>query len=381
MRRCHRPLLVLFSASLLLASCGEKPEPTSTKAEEQNPYKPGEKPAPPLKLALPAAQPALLDGMDLRKLDEPQLARLARQAAAREDYARATTYQYWVVDRYKSGQYDLACYLARTGKTDAAFYWLQVCALEEGLDSARAQHDEDLVALHRDARWPRVRQYLTACNSYFAAKPRPRTLLVLPNLYKKGTAIPAVVWLHGLGTHPGGFVNEGCQAYADLLNIAIVGVSGTVARGPRVYVWSEDPEQDARRVRDALAEVKDRVTIKPGHVITMGFSQGGQMALEIAVRYPEEYAGAIVMSPGAQAHVQQVQPSPLLAGRGFVLVCGANEHPGNVKLTADDAAWLSAANARVKHTPYPGMTAHSFPPDFDERLPEWVKFIEEARGP
>jgi predicted esterase len=380
MRRCNLRLLFFVTVSLVLASCGEKPGPSSTKVEDPNPYRAGEKPAPPFQLAVPAVQPAQLDGKDLRKLEEGQLASLARQATARQDYARAATLQYWLVEKTKSGQYDLACYLARIGKTEEALYWLQVAALDEGVDSSHAEHDEDLVTLHRDARWARVRQYLAACNRYFEATPNPRTELILPNGYKKGTPIPAVVWMHGLGSHPGDFVNAGCRGYADELNVAFVGVSGTQSRGPRRYVWSEDPEQDAKRVREALAEVKDRVTIKPGHVITMGFSQGAQMGLEIAVRYPEEYAGAIVMSPGAQSHLNQAQVSPLLARRGFVVVCGAKEHPGNVKLTADAAAWLRAANAQVKHKPYPGMAAHSFPPDFDERFPEWVKFIEASRG-
>ena len=83
------------------------------------------------------------------------------------------------------------------------------------------------------------------------------------------------------------------------LNVAVVGVSGTLARGQQTFVWAVDAERDAQRVRNALAEVSDRVTVKPGHVIALGFSQGAQVGLEIAVRNPEEYAGAIALSPGA----------------------------------------------------------------------------------
>ena len=188
-----------------------------------------------------------------------------------------------------------------------------------------------------------------------------------------------VLWLHGLGSRPEDFINSGCQIYADELNVAFIGVSGTKSRGPRSFVWAEDPEQDARRLRDALSEISDRITVKKGYVITFGFSQGAQVGLDVVVRYPEDYAGSIVLSPGATPHLDGVKPSPLLTRRGFVLCCGAEEHPGNVQLTALDAKWLREAKSQVIHKAYPGMSTHSFPTDFDERFPEWIKYILDAR--
>jgi len=70
-----------------------------------------------------------------------------------------------------------------------------------------------------------------------------------------------------------------------------------------------------------------------------------------------------------------------VAKRGFIVACGAQEHPGNVRLTAQDAAWLKKAKAQVLHKPYPGMSAHSFPPDFAERFPDWIQLILKAREP
>jgi predicted esterase len=323
--------------------------------------------------------PEQLDGKELKTMDAAELLGRANQAMAKEDYSRAATYQYWYVHKTKSGQYNLACFLAQLGQTDPAFYWLQLAALEEGVDTQHAQRDVDLASLQKDPRWAKVRQYLADCNRYFESAPLGRTTLVLPKDYKKGTALPAILWLHGLGSRPEDFVNEGCQAYADELHVAMIGVSGTRPRGPRSFVWAEDPEKDAQRLREALAEVSDRVTLKKGQVITLGFSQGAQVGLDVAVRYPEEYAGSIVLSPGAQPHLEGVKASPLLARRGFVLSCGAKEHPGNVRLTQIDADWLRAAKAQVNHKAYPGVSAHAFPKDFDERFPEWVKWILKTR--
>jgi predicted esterase len=332
-------------------------------------------------MAAPSALPQRLDGKDLKAMGEEELHARANQAMEDEEYSRAATFQYWYVQKSKMGQYNLACFLARTGQTDPAFYWLQQAAIEEGVDTQHAERDEDLVSLRRDPRWAKVRQYLADCNRYFETAPLARTVLVLPKGYRKETPIPAVLWLHGLGSRPEDFTGgKRCQEYADHLNVAVIGVSGTRPRGPRSFVWAEDPEKDAKRLRDALAEVSDRVTVKKGYVVTFGFSQGAQVGLEVAVRFPEEYAGSIVLSPGAQPHLDDTRPSALLRRRGFVLSCGAKEHPGNVQLTALDAAWLRVAKAQVLHKAYPGVSAHSFPEDFDERFPEWVKFILKARG-
>lgn len=314
-------------------------------------------------------------------MDEEELLQRAYVAMNGGQYSDAAAYQYWYVQKSKTGQYNLACFLAQINQVDPAFYWLQQAALEEGVDSGHAEVDQDLNSLRRDARWAKVHQFLLDCNRYFESAPISRTTLVVPTGYQKGTPIPAVLWMHGLGSRPEDFVNpESTQGLADEMKIALIGVSGTKARGPRSFVWAENPEQDAKRLRDALAEVSDRVTIKKGCVITLGFSQGAQVGLDVVVRYPEEYAGSIVLSPGAESFLTQVTPSPLLAKRGFVLSCGAREHPGNVQLTAEGAAWLRAAKAQVIHKPYPGVTAHTFPRDFDERFPEWVEFILKARG-
>jgi predicted esterase len=164
------------------------------------------------------------------------------------------------------------------------------------------------------------------------------------------------------------------------MNVAMIGVSATVARGPESFVWAEEAERNAAHIQDALSGLSDRVTIKPGHVTLLGFSQGAQVGFEIAVRHPDEFAGAIALSPGAVIHLQDVKPSPVLARRGFVVCCGAREQPGNVMLTKQDADWARTAKAQVIEREYAGVSAHAFPLDFSKRFPEWVKFIEQTRG-
>ncbi len=340
-----------------------------------------EKPIPPLHIPTPAPMPEHFAGMDLRKMNASELNYRARAAASERDYSRAAQFEYWRVQASKVGQYDLACYLARISQTETAFYWLQVAAIEEGIDAKHATIDPDLVSLRRDPRWQSVHEFVEDCNAYFESNGISRTTLIVPKGYKQGTPIAAVAWLHGLGSNPEDFVNRHSQAYADTLNVALIGVSGTRALGPNKFAWAEDIERDSKRLRDALAEVRNRVTLKKGHVVTFGFSQGAQAALAIAVHDPEEYVGSIALSPGSQSgNILDATASPVLAERSFVVSYGANEHPLTVKFATEDATFLRRANAHVIEKAYPGVRVHSFPRDFNERFPEWVRWILATPG-
>jgi predicted esterase len=357
----------LIVAAIVVASAGALAHPA-----------PPAKPTPPLELAAPDPLPAKIGETEFDKMAADELAYLARTAAREQAYPIAAIAQYWHVRKSGENRYDLACYLARMNKIEAAFYWLQLAASEEGVNARHAASVADLEPLRKDPRWEKVARYFEDCNRYFEQATPSRTVLIVPKGYRKETPIPAVLYLHGYGSNPDDFVNPDAQAHADKLGMALIGCSATLPRGPRSFVWAGDVDADLKRIRAALAEVVDRVTIAKGRIVTLGFSQGAQVGVEVAVRFPEEYAGSILLSAGSQSRLDQVEPSPLLAKRGFVLSVNALERPGTVRLTADDAEWLRKAKARVIHKEFPGVASHSFPEDFDDRFGEWVTFILDA---
>lgn len=336
------------------------------------------RPVAPLAIAAPAAPPAKINDTDFTKFAAEDLYVLSRTAAKEQHYPVAAIAQYWYMRKTQEGRYDLACYLARAGQIDAAFYWLQVAALDEGVDVREATHDPDLASLVKDERWPKVKTYLDECTTYFATTPITRTVIVVPKGYKIADPITTVVWLHGYLSGPDDFVNAAAQKFADEMNVAIVGVSATKSRGPRSFSWAVNIDEDYKRVEAGLIEAGERVTIAKGKLIAMGFSQGGQLAVEIAVRHPDEFAGAIALSAGSRSQLEGLKPSEALKKRGFVVSVNGGENPGSVKLTAHDADWLRAADAKLIHKVYPDVATHSIPADFEERFPEWVKFVLDA---
>ncbi len=344
-----------------------------------------EKPKPPLDLAPPPEPSSTWRENDLTKVDAEDLRAEARHLAYEEGVPEeGAQLQHWAVKADPTrGHYNLACFYSMAGKLDAAFYWLQYCGMEgEGMDPEWAQEDSDLENARQDERWKAVHAYVVACAAWWEKNGEPRTVLTLPTGYAKGTEIAALVGLHGLAAGPEDLsAGPAFQRLADRLGAAVIGVSGTKRGGKRVFAWSEEIDRDMARVKAALDEVKDRVTIRAGRVVVIGFSQGAQLAVELSARDPVTFAGGIAICPGGMKECQLgsiARPSDLLAGRAFILVNGELEQEGNLALGAADEKWLSATGALVLRHVYPGM-AHSFPPDELNNFEIWTRFILSTR--
>lgn len=334
------------------------------------------RPTPPLTLPVPADQPKLSGGEDFSRAEPGDLTAKARRAAAKGDYPLALQAQFWAVKASGDGRYDLSCYYARTGNPDAAFYWLQEAAALEGVDADHIRTDEDLAGLRADPRYTQLFAYYQAARAHAVATTAPSSLLYLPADFDASEPTPVVLLLHGHGSRPAHFFGDGTQRYADELGLPIISVSGTRAIGPKSFVWAVDVPQDFDRLAAAVTKhaAEAKFTPAPGKLIAVGFSEGAQVGLEVAMRHPEAYAGAVAISPGADDQFRGFQPQPLLKSRLFVVTIGAAEHPGNVALARLDKATLDRAGAPAKLVVIP-KGGHALPPDFDTQFPEWVEQI------
>lgn len=373
MRTCIASLLAAF----FLSPCAcKKPSPPGPPPDSvvQIAEGPSELPALPFQLPEPKELPAIHNGKDFSKLKPKVLASMAMRAAGEEDYKTALAAQFWAVKNGEPGYYNLACFYARNELYDEAMYCLQKAAIEEWADTEHTFSDPDLKELLEIPRFGAFMGFLEYCQAYWKASKHKATVLYVPQKFDKSKPSPVIVCLHGRWGSPKSFLSGSLQYYADELGIPFVCVSGTRPRGPNAFIWASQPDADAKRIDAALAEVSDRITVAPGSVIAMGFSEGAQVAVEVAARNPEKYSGAIVLSPGADFQLDQAAANVKLKERRFVVTIGGNEHPGNVKLAEQDREWLKKAGANVEYMTFPGI-GHTIPRDFDERLPKWIAFI------
>jgi predicted esterase len=196
---------------------------------------------------------------------------------------------------------------------------------------------------------------------------------------------PVAVWLHGyrgyspLGYNPKGSTAD-MQKHADMLGAVIIGFPATTDLGDSTQQWSEEPVADHAYIQARLKEIGKTVKLDLTRVGLFGFSEGAMVAADIATQYPENYLGAILMSPGGIGHPKTAATRrPEHARQVFFWFCGADENPGNVNLTRFYAQHLEKAlGAKVTLKLYPGASQHARPADFMEKFPEWMAAILKA---
>lgn len=124
----------------------------------------------------------------------------------------------------------------------------------------------------------------------------------------------AIIWLHGLGADGHDFepvvpllLWPGAPAMRFVFPHAPVRAV-TVNAGMRMRAWYDiltidsDRGHDAAGIDESLGQVaalierEQRRGIAPNRVVLAGFSQGGAIALQLALRYPHRLAGLIVLS-------------------------------------------------------------------------------------
>jgi predicted esterase len=186
--------------------------------------------------------------------------------------------------------------------------------------------------------------------------------------------VPLIFALHGYGSEPTDFARQG-KELADSLGAIVVRVSATHRRPLGGYSWDELAEVDALHLQYAEDLLSSKLSeLKIGRRLMFGFSQGGQMSLEIAAKYPERFAGAAAFSPGTlgELELNWLGPGETLKDRHFLIHVNA-ENPLNVKWAKADRRRLNAAGAEVTFSENTKITAHTVPPNFNRLLANWAR--------
>ena len=121
----------------------------------------------------------------------------------------------------------------------------------------------------------------------------------------------AVIWLHGLGADGHDFepivpeleLPEPVRFVFPHAPIRPV----TINQGMRMRAWYDifqfggGPEdeagvRDSQKLVETMVSQEARRGISPGKIILAGFSQGGAIVLQTALRYPERLAGVLALS-------------------------------------------------------------------------------------
>lgn len=193
---------------------------------------------------------------------------------------------------------------------------------------------------------------------------------------------PVILWLHGYrgyspqGYYPGAKRDE-MQKHADSIGAAIVGFPATTDLGDGTQKWTEEPATDYAYVQARLTEISKTNNFDLSRIALFGFSQGAMVAADLATIYPENFLGAVMMSPGGFSAPKVAKlRKPEHAKQVYFCFCGAEEHEANVGLTRYYARHLDQMlGAKVTLKLYPGVSKHARPADFMEKFPEWISAV------
>lgn len=184
---------------------------------------------------------------------------------------------------------------------------------------------------------------------------------------------PVVVWLHGYGVN--GELDEDYQPLADT-GAVILGINGTeMINAVDSFRWiGPGFEGTHQAVQNGLKALEAQQCIDRKRVFLMGFSQGSQHAGALLAQHPDEYAGALLLSPGG------MQPTPTESkarGKRVFVINGKEEGPRNQQMSADFRQLFSEGN-EVKSRVH--EAGHTFPADWSTSLPQALRWLmgEEA---
>ncbi len=314
-------------------------------------------------------------------LSPDELTRSLRRAAASGDWPEAVKAARGLVAARPGSAldaYNLACMLSRAGASAEAVAALARSAELGFAFPSTLLRDEDLDAIRGASGFAAALERVRANNAAGLERAKPllasAPLLTIEPRRRPATgtgALPLIVALHGYGGTP--------EPLAELYRAAAtrLGAILVVPRGQEVvgqgFGWGI-VEQAEELVLRAIARTAAERPVGP--VVLTGFSQGAGVALTLAARYPERFAGVVAV---AGFFEERLAPLPERVAPGFPRFCflnGERDEAAANNRHAADLLQRSGAATRVRI--YPGL-GHEYPP-LDERDRELDQALRFAFG-
>ncbi|MBK8092907.1 MAG: hypothetical protein IPK32_13210 [Verrucomicrobiaceae bacterium] len=338
-------------------------------------------PKEPVHIKEPIVMPYDVNGVDLRTSETVfEGAKQSETIAKQGNVKLALQYLYWAIERKPEtyGYGELATYFALSNAPNTAIHWLQRAAWAEGVEPGLVEKEPIFNAVVADARWPKIREFLIESRQAWLQSRHHTDILILPKDYKTGTQLPFVLLMHGQGGTPERMIpradlKPSAQALADQFQIALLFISGTQPMAKYSFGWTNDLDADYIHVMQALDRVKDRATPKNDRLIHVGFSRGGQVGIELAVRHTNQFLASCVFCPGTVAgcRLDQVHPKPNLAGKHYLILNGAGEDALCHQVADQNVQFVKQCGAKVQYVDVPNL-GHSMPSNWTEMLQSWL---------
>lgn len=256
-------------------------------------------------------------------------------------------------------QYNLACAYALSGDARSALRWLERSAANGFYQLSQLESDADLDIVrdlpgYRGVRL-RVARNLDHHQEILrkeAAETPP--LIVVPNSRGEGGKRPLLVVLHGYGDHAARYLAVWGPAARKIG--AILAVPSGAQRVGSGRGWGSVDQADVI-VQLTVEYVRERYDFDQDQVILAGFSQGGFMAMALALRYPNRFVGVISMAGPYVPETDSPPPAGNDDPRYYFMVGSLDRLLNQVRRAATDFE-EAGYETRLRVVP---ETPHDFP--------------------
>ncbi|WP_369989446.1 alpha/beta hydrolase [Pseudomonas xanthosomatis] len=228
------------------------------------------------------------------------------------------------------------------------------------------KEDYELVQMRK---YPQYRKLLETAEKNYAkhAKDAGLAAFSIPKGKAPAGGWPVLVWLSSYGTEG----SSGTDMRAELVGdkAVLVALNGTLKRNDHSFMWEpRSVEPTAKAIDAALKKLSSSTPIDRSKVALMGFSQGAQHAAHLLASYPQQYSGALIVSPGG---FDMPFTEHQARGKRVVVLHGAQEGKGNLAMASATEQAFAEGNQVQSHEHAEG---HTFQEDWESAYPGYVRF-------
>lgn len=285
---------------------------------------------------------------------------ITREAHVFSDHAQKVVY-YW--------RMSMAC---RLNQKDLALHLLRE-AIEAGHWYAGLETDPDFQLLYSEPEFETLAKLGMEHRAQAMANAVPVVKTLKPD--PKFSPYPLLLALHGSNANVDIQVKHWISAVQHGWLVALPQSSQVYA--PGTYTWN-DWEWAQQEVCERYAALQKEYPVNPQRVVFAGFSQGGGLALWLVLSGAIQAQGLILVGPFLDDITQIV---PFLerhapSGLRVYLVAGQRDRYCH-GIAQQLAALLPRYGIVCKLDDYPDLE-HSFPLDFEQKLPEALNFVSQT---
>jgi len=292
--------------------------------------------------------------------------------------------------------YNLACALARLGKTQEALAALEMAALKGFDDPGHMRQDDDLASLRGEPRFARCVQRAEEVARANAPSYEPgvdvkgvRTVEGTPEgglRYRLRISPTAsaerpdrlVVWLHPAG----GSANQVVEPLAE--RFTKLGYALLVFTQKEWRFWS--PADIAKLTEKTLPAVAKTPGLDASRPVLMGYSAGGQAALALWQARPGAFGGLVldaaypVQPTPAGLALMPLPEHPAARRTPFFVLVGANDRGAELWRKAETAWREAGVPLTIRYVPDKGHEWLFGPKELDD-LAAWLAGLKAAKPP